>query len=73
VRTAGAAWSSDLPVKLLEPGYWSLGRVIGRNFDVSPDGKKFLVVTPPNDSDNQPELIVVQHWDEELRARVPVK
>jgi eukaryotic-like serine/threonine-protein kinase len=69
VRTAGAAWSSDPPVKLLEPGYWSLTPL--RNFDVSPDGKRFLVVTPVER--DQPELIVVQHWDQELRSRVPAK
>jgi hypothetical protein len=42
-----------------------------RNFDVSPDGKRFLVVTPVET--DQPELIVVQHWDQELRSRVPAK
>ena len=73
VRTAGAVWSSDPPMKLLEPGYWSLARLIGRNFDVSPDGKRFLVVTSPQDTGNRPELVVVQHWEEELRSRVPSK
>jgi Tol biopolymer transport system component len=72
VRAAGTSWSTGPPVKLLEPGYWSLGRLPGRNFDVSPDGKRFLVVTAPKDA-SPPELIVVQHWDQELRARVPPK
>ena len=71
VRTAAGAWSSDPPVKLQEPGYW--GRLIGRNFDVSPDGTRFLVVIPPENTGDQPELIVVQHWDEEVRSRVPAK
>ena len=61
------------PVKLLEPGYWSLGRLVGRNFDVSPDGKRFLVVTAPQAIEKQPELIVVHHWDDELRRRVTSK
>ena len=43
----GHRWSTGPPVKLLEPGYWSLGRLPGRNFDVSLDGKRFLVVTAP--------------------------
>ena len=71
VRTAGASWRSEPPVKLLEPSYWSLAPL--RNFDVSPDGKRFLVVTPLAGSGKPPELVVVQHWDEELRSRVPSK
>jgi hypothetical protein len=36
-------------------------------------GKRFLVVTPPRDQSEPPDLVVIQHWDEELKARVPVK
>jgi len=64
---------SPLPTKILEPGYWSSGVLIGRQYDVSPDGKRFLVVTPPKDPGDPPELIVMQRWDEELKAKVPSK
>jgi hypothetical protein len=47
----------------------------GRTYDVAPDGQRFLMikrggtesVTPPT------SLIVVQHWDQELKRLVPTK
>jgi hypothetical protein len=34
-------------MKVLEPGYWSREALIGPNYVVSPDGKRFLVVSLP--------------------------
>ena len=46
---------------------------VGRIYDVSPDGQRFLVLTSANDPTARPsQLVVVQHFDEELKARVPV-
>ena len=73
VRGTGSRWTATSPVKVLEPGYWSREALIGPAYDVSPDGKRFLVVTPPSDQGEPPDLVVIQHWDEELKARVPVK
>jgi serine/threonine-protein kinase len=46
---------------------------IGRNFDVSPDSMRFLLVknlpTPPDAK----RLIVVENWFEELKPRVPTE
>jgi hypothetical protein len=46
------------------------GRVYGRNFDVTPDGRRFLMVM-----DAQPEAVtqirVVMNWFEELEQLVP--
>ena len=42
-----------------------------RNFELGPDGKRFLMVKnlpPPPDV---PPLVLVQNWFEELRAKVP--
>jgi eukaryotic-like serine/threonine-protein kinase len=70
VSSTRATWTATPPVKVLAPGYWS--RVeIGPNYDVSPDGKRFLVVTPPRDVGDPPDLVVIQHWNEEVTARVP--
>ena len=46
---------------------------IGRNFDVSPDGSRFLMtkdLQPPADAKR---LIVVQNWTEELKRLVPAR
>jgi hypothetical protein len=73
VRATGSTWTATPPVKVLEPGYWSSDVLPGRQYDVSPDGKRFLVVTPPKDIGGPPDIVVIQHWDEELKARVPPK
>jgi hypothetical protein len=41
-----------------------------RNFDVTPHSKRFAVVKQQG-SRATPSLVVVEHWFEELRARVP--
>ena len=73
VKDTGSRWTATSPVKVLEPGYWSREALIGPRYDVSPDGKRFLVVTPPSDQGEPPDLVVIQHWDEELKAHVPSK
>ena len=45
-----------------------------RSFDVTPDGKRFLVVLPPSQADSdaaQPQINIVTNWFEELKERVP--
>ena len=48
----------------------------GRAYDVSLDGQKFLMIKPIGTSDQAsvpPNIIVVQHWFEELKRVVPTK
>ena len=55
----------------------SLGHVgDGRTYDVSPDGKGFLMIKPgggPEQTAAPPSLIVVQNWFEGLKRLVPVR
>jgi len=48
-----------------------------RNYDVTPDGKQFVVVLPESaGSSSQPRpqhINVVLNWTEELKTRVPIK
>ncbi len=53
------------------------GGGVARNYDVAPDGERFLMVKQggaPTDGvgDLAPEITVVLNWFEELKARVPV-
>jgi serine/threonine-protein kinase len=73
VKPTGQTWAATAPVKVLDPGYWSRDALIGLGLDVSPDGKRFLVVTPPRDIADPPQLVVVQHWDQELKATMAKK
>jgi hypothetical protein len=44
-------------------------------YDVSSDGQRFLMLKAPGTDAGAagPALIVVQHWDEELKRLVPTK
>jgi Tol biopolymer transport system component len=47
-----------------------------RNYDVTPDGKEFLVVVPARAASGarpSTQIDVVLNWFEEVRARVPVR
>jgi serine/threonine-protein kinase len=49
----------------------------GRHYDVSADGRRFLLLKDAPAPDGQkpaaPEIHLVEHWFEELRAKVPTK
>lgn len=44
-----------------------------RPWDVHPDGDRFLMIKePPAEGDDEPDLVVVLNWTQELLERVPV-
>ena len=48
------------------------GDRLGPTFDISPDGRRFLVVKADRgDAASTGPLLLVDHWREELRARLP--
>jgi serine/threonine-protein kinase len=76
VEAIGATWDNGTPTKLLEARYLTAGGASGgRTYDVSPDGKRFLMVKGPATDAvfAPPAVILVQHWDEELKRLVPTK
>jgi serine/threonine-protein kinase len=74
VEGSGTTWNAGMPMKLLEGRYYT-GTGSGRAYDVSLDGQRFLMIkSPGTDASAAPSaLIVVQHWDEELKRLVPTK
>ena len=59
------------PTLLFEGSFDSGGYF--HNYDVSPDGKRFMMVQREESSESAPDrLHVVLHWFEELERRVPV-
>jgi serine/threonine-protein kinase len=76
VEARGATWNAGTPLKLLERRYYTGDGASGaRAYDVSPDGQHFLMIKAPATDAGAvaPALIVVQHWDEELKRLVPAK
>jgi serine/threonine-protein kinase len=71
----GPTWSAGAPAKLLEARYYTgAGSNVGVTYDVSPDGTRFLMIKQPRDTNatlTGTSLVVVQHFDDELRRLVP--
>jgi serine/threonine-protein kinase len=68
----GEGWNAGSPSQIVEKRYETGGAVSGRNYDVSKDGTRFLMVkrAPGNPADT-PQIQLVQHWGAELNRLVP--
>jgi len=77
VDPRGTTWSAGTATKLVEGRYYTDGGTnLSRQYDVSPDGQRFLLIKEGGGADQtaaSPQLIVVQHWTEELKRLVPTK
>jgi eukaryotic-like serine/threonine-protein kinase len=75
----GATFSASTPVRMFTTRYFSgFGgggqSVAGRTYDISPDGKRFLMIKDNLPADQlQTSIVIVLNWVEELKARVPIK
>ncbi len=72
VRTSGPTFSSDPPAKVFDSKYVSPKTNPARHYDVSKDGKRFLMIKDlPDDPNATPvSMVVVESWIEELKERV---
>ena len=65
----GATFRAGNPTRLFE---WPYFRGVDRTYDVSPDGRRFLMIKPVGpEQTTASSIIVVQHWTEELKRLVP--
>ena len=71
VQASTTTWSAGRPVPLLEAHYMVGGGPAGRTYDISADGKRFAMFKLPGSDGVVPSLIVVQHFDEELKRVAP--
>jgi Tol biopolymer transport system component len=68
----GPKWSSGSPPKVVEGPYMTRSLRDKPIYDVSTDGKRFLMVKQPANQ-AAPQIVVVQNWLEELKQRVPTR
>jgi serine/threonine protein kinase/Tol biopolymer transport system component len=76
VRPRGTIWSTGVPRKVVNGRYvTSSNATIARDYDVSADGQRFLLVkqTGADSTAGLPQIVVVQHWDEELKRLAPAR
>ena len=69
------SFAASRPEKLFSGSYALDQPEVGiANYDVAPDGERFVMVAPPgatNDAPSLPTLVVVLNWFQELTERVP--
>ena len=72
VRTSGPTFTMGSPAKVFDTKYVEPNP--SRHYDVSPDGQRFLMLkdNAAGDPNATPaSMVVVEHWFEELKQRVP--
>ena len=67
VEATRTTWNAGQPVQLFQPGYFLAGGTTGRSYDLSADGKRFVMIKYAGLTGAPPSIIVVQHFNEELR------
>jgi serine/threonine-protein kinase len=69
------SWAATTPELLIKDGYFTIPAVNpGRTYEIAPDGQRFLMIKEGSGSGETaapPQIIVVQHWVEELKRLVP--
>jgi serine/threonine-protein kinase len=70
VYARGGGWSAGSPAKVVDAGYATLAGGV-RNFDVSPDGQRFLMIKSSSNDTTPPQIVVVQNWLTELARLAP--
>ena len=71
----GPTWAATAPIRLFEGRYGAGSNQTGRTYDISPDGRRFLMIKIANaDRTAMPmNFVVVQNWREELMRLVPTR
>jgi Tol biopolymer transport system component len=64
------SFASGKPRMLFE-GQYSPAPGATPNYDVSPDGQRFLMLKPVEQAQAATQIVVVQNWFEELKQKVP--
>ena len=69
--TTQGTFSAGKP-KMLFEGPYQLTPLTATNYDVSPDGQRFLMLKPSESAEAAPtQITVVLNWFEELKQKVP--
>jgi serine/threonine-protein kinase len=74
ISTTGQTFTAGMPTKLFEGRYYSGNPY--RTYDVSPDGRRFLMIKDVGSSDDRATpfgMVVVEHWFEELKQKLPAR
>lgn len=76
IETAPAFRAGTPTVMFDLPPFYRSGARIGRQWDVTADGERFLIVNPGEAATTErvrSEIVVVLNWDDELKRLAPTK
>jgi hypothetical protein len=76
IRVPGPTWKAQSPVPVIDPEILGGVSVSLRAYDVSPDGRRFLVIKDAPGSDSSATssgIVVVQNWVEEFKYLAPAR
>jgi hypothetical protein len=74
VTASGRSWTTGEPQPLFKGPYLYQGDgSLGREYDVAPDGQRFLMLKPLHAADSPPRFVLVQNWIDELRREMATK
>ena len=68
----GNGFQPSVPERLFADDFFSLGGLFGNQWDIAPDGQRFLMIE--NESEDEaprPRIVVVQNWFDELERLAP--
>jgi serine/threonine-protein kinase len=68
---AGTTFAHARPVALFPAGQYHVN--VARNYDVAPDGKRFLMIKWARSEKPRPPMVIVTHWFDEVRAKMAAK
>ena len=68
----GPEWTASAPRQVAPRGYFRGNFAAASTYDISPDGRRFLMIKRTA-ADNPVTLVVVQNWFTELKQRVPTR
>jgi Tol biopolymer transport system component len=72
VNANGSTFQWETPHELFDPRFSSPLHYSFMDYAVTPDGQRFLLPVPESQSaPAETQIVVVQHWFEELKRRVP--
>jgi serine/threonine-protein kinase len=73
IQEPDAAFNFGNAVRLFDTSPYNGAGLIGRTVDVSPDGKRFLMVKSLKEEETLAQINVVLNWQEELKRLVPTR
>ena len=70
----GPTWRASQATQVVRAGFLQSPGTFPRQYELSLDGRRFLMIKEAGiDQGPPPQIVVVQNWDQELKRLVPIR